>query len=68
MKAAFVGHNGAGKSTIIKLLLRLYDPTGGQILVNGMDIRSYDLQKYAGFLPVHSRTMSLCPEAYTTMY
>lgn len=46
MKAAFVGHNGAGKSTIIKLLLRLYDPTGGQILVNGMDIRSYDLQKY----------------------
>lgn len=46
MRAAFVGHNGAGKSTIIKLLLRLYDPREGQILVNGMDIRRYDLQKY----------------------
>lgn len=46
MNAAFVGHNGAGKSTIVKLLLRLYDPTEGQILVNGIDIREYDLQQY----------------------
>lgn len=46
MKIAFVGHNGAGKSTIIKLLLRLYDPSSGRILVNGIDIREYNLQKY----------------------
>ena len=46
MKVALAGHNGAGKTTIIKLLLRLYDPTEGQILVNGIDIRKYNLQKY----------------------
>ncbi len=43
---ALVGHNGAGKTTLIKLLLRFYDPTGGVILLNGRDIREYDLQKY----------------------
>ncbi len=43
---ALVGHNGAGKSTIIKLLLRLYDPTEGSILLNGRDIREFNLQKY----------------------
>lgn len=43
---AFVGHNGAGKSTIIKLLFRLYDPTEGEILLNGMNIREYNLKAY----------------------
>ena len=43
---ALVGHNGAGKSTIIKLLLRFYDPTEGQILLNGKNIKEYNLQKY----------------------
>ncbi len=43
---ALVGHNGAGKSTIIKLLLRLYDPTEGVIYVNGRDIRDYKLSAY----------------------
>lgn len=43
---ALVGHNGAGKSTIIKLLFRLYDPTGGEILVNGINIREYNLKSY----------------------
>lgn len=44
--AAFVGHNGAGKSTIIKLLFRLYDPTEGIIRLNGIDIREYNLRAY----------------------
>ncbi len=43
---ALVGHNGAGKTTIIKLLFRLYDPTEGEILVNGIDIREYNLKAY----------------------
>lgn len=44
--AALVGHNGAGKTTIIKLLLRLYDPTNGVIRVNGVDIKEYNLHAY----------------------
>lgn len=43
---ALVGHNGAGKSTIIKLIFRLYDPAEGAILVNGRNIREYNLQAY----------------------
>ena len=43
---ALVGHNGAGKTTIIKLLFRLYDPTEGEILLNGRNIREYNLRAY----------------------
>jgi ATP-binding cassette subfamily B protein len=39
---ALVGQNGAGKSTIVKLIGRLYDPDEGEILINGVDIREYD--------------------------
>lgn len=42
-KVALVGQNGSGKTTIVKLLTRLYDPTEGQILINGEDIREFDL-------------------------
>lgn len=42
-KVAVVGENGAGKSTFVKLLLRLYDPDEGRIFVNGIDIRDYDV-------------------------
>ena len=41
-KIALVGHNGAGKTTVIKLLSRLYDPTEGAILIDGIDIREVD--------------------------
>lgn len=40
---ALVGVNGAGKTTIVKLLLRLYDPSAGRILFDGVDLRDYDL-------------------------
>ncbi len=42
-KLALVGSNGAGKTTIIKLLARLYDPTEGEILIDGIDLRDYEL-------------------------
>ncbi len=42
-KLALVGLNGAGKTTIIKLLLRMYDPTEGRILINGVDLKQIDL-------------------------
>ena len=45
-KIAIVGYNGAGKTTLIKLLMRLYDTTEGKILLNGEDIREYDLEEY----------------------
>ncbi|MCQ2572291.1 MAG: ABC transporter ATP-binding protein/permease [Treponema sp.] len=51
-KTAIVGKNGAGKTTFIKLLCRLYEPTEGQILLNGIDIRYYDYKDYAELFSV----------------
>ena len=45
-RIAFAGLNGAGKSTVIKMLFRFYDPTSGVILYNGRDIRLLDLEQY----------------------
>ncbi len=45
-RLAVVGLNGAGKSTFIKLLLRLYEPTEGRILLNGEDIKDYEINDY----------------------
>lgn len=42
-KLALVGENGAGKTTLVKLLARLYDPTEGRILLDGYDIKEYDV-------------------------
>jgi ATP-binding cassette subfamily B protein len=42
-RLALVGENGAGKTTLVKLLARLYDPTEGRILLDGVDLREYDL-------------------------
>jgi ATP-binding cassette subfamily B protein len=43
-RLALVGENGQGKTTIVKLLTRLYDPTGGRILLDGIDLREYELE------------------------
>jgi ATP-binding cassette subfamily B (MDR/TAP) protein 1 len=45
MKIALVGHSGCGKSTMANLLLRLYDLTGGQLLIDGIDIRKYSVKE-----------------------
>ena len=45
-RLAIVGQNGSGKTTFIKLLCRLYEPTEGQILLNGIEISKYDYQEY----------------------
>jgi ABC-type multidrug transport system fused ATPase/permease subunit len=51
---ALVGHTGAGKSTIVKLLARFYDPTGGRVLIDGHDLRDVtmaSLHRQLGMVP-----------------
>ena len=43
-RIALIGENGEGKTTIVKLLTRLYDPIEGQVLLDGIDLREYDLE------------------------
>ena len=43
-RVALIGENGEGKTTIVKLLTRLYDPFEGQVLLDGVDLREYDLE------------------------
>ena len=53
-RVAIVGVTGAGKSTIVDLILRFYDPTGGRILIDGVDLRDidiYDYRRKIGFVP-----------------
>ena len=45
-KIALVGHNGAGKTTIVKLLLRFYDPGSGIVSLNGSDVKKYKVSQY----------------------
>jgi ATP-binding cassette subfamily B protein len=49
---ALVGENGAGKTTLVKLLTRLYDPDEGHILLDGHDLREYDLEALRGSMGV----------------
>lgn len=58
-RIAIVGENGSGKSTFIKLLMRLYDPTEGTILVNGVDIREYSYEDYIGLFSAAFQDYSL---------
>ena len=45
-KIAIVGRNGCGKTTLVNLLMRIYDTTNGNILVDGVDIKEYDYEDY----------------------
>ena len=58
-RLAFVGMNGSGKSTFIKLLCRLYDPTEGKILLNGIDITRYKYDEYMNLFAVVFQDFSL---------
>ena len=51
-KISIVGLNGAGKTTIIKLMTRLYEPTKGEILLNGLDISKIKMDEYQKFISV----------------
>ena len=60
-KMAVVGLNGAGKTTFIKLLCRLYDPTEGYITLNGVDIRKDDYRQYQALFGVVFQDFQLFP-------
>ena len=51
-KIGLVGHNGAGKTTIIRLLLRIHDPSEGQIMINGIDLKTLSIQDWWSKLAV----------------
>ncbi|OPX43732.1 putative ABC transporter ATP-binding protein [Ruminiclostridium hungatei] len=58
-KIAIVGANGSGKSTIINLLLRFYQPDSGKILLDGIDITTINLREYRKMISVVSQDMHL---------
>jgi ATP-binding cassette subfamily B protein len=60
-RMAVVGMNGSGKTTMIKLLCRLYDPTEGAITLNGIDIKKYDYDEYMGIFSVVFQDFKLLP-------
>lgn len=54
-KAAFIGENGSGKSTIFNLLLRFYEPCGGEITADGIPVREFPVDEYRGLFSVVSQ-------------
>lgn len=71
-RLAIVGMNGSGKTTFIKLLCRLYDPTEGEILLNGINIKEYDITEYRKIFSVVFQdfklfAVPLCQNVATSM-
>ena len=60
-RVAVVGLNGSGKTTFIKLLCRLYHPSEGEILLNGVNIEEFDMREYLGLLSVVFQDFALFP-------
>jgi len=60
-RLAIVGMNGSGKTTFIKLLCRLYDPTEGEILLNGINIRKYNYEDYMKIFSIVFQDYALLP-------
>ena len=56
---AIVGHSGAGKSTIAKMITRLYDPTSGNVTVDGIDLKSYEIEYYRSKIAVVDQSPQL---------
>lgn len=54
-KVAFVGASGSGKSTILDLIIRFYDPKSGKVLVDGLDIKEYELSQYRNLFSIVSQ-------------
>ena len=67
-KLAIVGVNGAGKSTFVKLMMKLYEPTEGRILLNGIDIKEYNREEYFKlFSPVFQNIECFAMPIYQNM-
>jgi ATP-binding cassette subfamily B protein len=60
-KIGIVGKNGAGKTTFIKLLLRLYEPSNGKILLDGKDVREYDYSSYLSMFSAVFQDFNIYP-------
>jgi len=60
-RLAVVGPNGSGKTTMIKLLCRLYDPTEGEILLDGINIKKYDYEQYMALFSTVFQDFMLFP-------
>jgi len=60
-RLAIVGENGGGKTTLLLLLCRLYDPTEGEIRLNGVDIRQYDYDEYMSIFSIVFQDFTLLP-------
>lgn len=58
-KISIVGYNGAGKTTLIMLILMLYHPTSGNILINGISYKYYDLHNYRKFFGVVMQSFNI---------